>query len=346
MRRFAEALDLMLMERRPNTNVTADEWQAWLVKSVRDNKPWNKLAKEILLGGWGRPGDAAPARFALDRGSDPNMLTRDIGRIFFGRDMQCAQCHDHPLVSDYLQSDYQGLFAFLQPTYTITRRKATSKPFCKRNMRADSVAFQSVFLHVPRRTVARVPDGAMIDEPFYLPGDEYQVAPGDNVKSIPKFSYREKLAELATNGSNEAFNRNIANRLWALMFGRGLVQPVDWQNPENPPSNPELLQFLAKQIAAMNFDMRAFLRELALTNAYQRSFDPPADVTTLAEKAASEAARLQEERTVLGKDERRIGGCIRKSCGGLGESRGGNAAGCGRARLGENEIRGCEEESR
>ncbi len=212
-----------------------------------------------------------------------------------------AQCHDHPLVSDYLQSDYQGLFAFLQPTYTITRKEGEKQTVVEAEHAGSSVAFQSVFLHVPRRTAARVPDSTMIDEPFYLPGEEYKVAPGDNVKSIPKFSYREKLAELATNGSNEAFNRNIANRLWAMMFGRGLVQPVDWQNPENPPSNPELLQLLEKQIAAMNFDMRAFLRELALTNAYQRSFVPPADVTTLAEKAASEAARLQEERTALGK---------------------------------------------
>ena len=49
VRHLTEALDVMLMERRPNTNVTADEWQAWLVKSVRENKPWNVLAKEILL---------------------------------------------------------------------------------------------------------------------------------------------------------------------------------------------------------------------------------------------------------------------------------------------------------
>ena len=215
VRRFAEALDLMLMERRPNTNVPADEWQAWLVKSVRENKPWNKMAKEILLADGADPATRAPARFALDRGSDPNMLTRDIGRVFFGRDMQCAQCHDHPLVSDYLQSDYQGLFAFLQPTYTITRKEGEKQTVLQAEHAGASVAFQSVFLHVPRRTAARVPDSTMIDEPFYLPGEEYQVAPGDNVKSIPKFSYREKLAELATNGSNEAFNRNIANRLWA-----------------------------------------------------------------------------------------------------------------------------------
>src|SRR4051794_21717224 len=301
VRRFAEALDLMLMERRPKTNVSADEWQAWLVKSVRENKPWNKLAKEILLADGADPTTRAPARFALDRGSDPNMLTRDIGRVFFGRDMQCAQCHDHPLVSDYLQSDYQGLFAFLQPTYTITKKEGNKQTVMVAEHAGGNVSFQSVFLHVPRRTAARVPDSTMIDEPFYLPGEEYQVAPGDNVKSIPKFSYREKLAELATNGSNEAFNRNIANRLWAFMFGRGLVQPVDWQNPENPPSNPELLKLLSTQIAAMKFDMRVFLRELALTNAYQRSFTPPADVASLADKAAKEVAHLQEERGPIAK---------------------------------------------
>ncbi len=299
VRRFAQALDLMLMERRPNTNVTADEWQAWLVQSVRENKSWNELAKEILLADGADPAKRAPARFALDRGSDPNMLTRDIGRVFFGRDMQCAQCHDHPLVDDYLQSDYQGLFAFLQPTYAITKKEGDKQTVMVAERAGGNVSFQSVFLHVPRRTAARVPDGTMIDEPFYLPGEEYQVAPGDQVKSIPKFSYREKLAELATNGSNEAFNRNIANRLWAFMFGRGLVQPLDWQNPENPPSNPELLNVLAAQIAAMKFDMKAFVRELALTNAYQRAFTPPADITSLGDKAEQEAKRLQGERETI-----------------------------------------------
>jgi hypothetical protein len=301
VRHFVEALDVMLMERRPNTNVSADEWQAWLLKCVRENKPWNVLAKEFLMADGADAAARAPARFALDRGSDPNMLTRDIGRIFFGRDMQCAQCHDHPLVNDYLQSDYQGLLAFLQPTYTITKKEGDKQTVVQAERVGANVSFQSVFLHVPRRTGPRVPDGVVIDEPFYMPGEEYQVAPGDNVKSIPKFSYRAQLADLATNGSNDAFNRNIANRLWALMFGRGLVQPLDLQNPDNPASNPELLDLLAQQIAAMKFDMRAYLRELALTNAYQRSFDPPPDVTTLSDQAAKEAARLAAERDPMAK---------------------------------------------
>ena len=53
------------------------------------------------------------AKFYLDRDGDPNLLARDIGRLFFGRDLQCAQCHDHPLVDDYLQADYYGLMAFV-----------------------------------------------------------------------------------------------------------------------------------------------------------------------------------------------------------------------------------------
>src|SRR5262249_19804281 len=158
VRRFAEALDVMLMERRPNTNVTADEWQAWLGKVVRDNTPWNELSKEILLADGSDPAKRAPARFALDRGADPNMLTGDIGRVFFGRDMQCAQCHDHPLVDDYLQSDYQGLFAFLQPTYAITKKIGDKATVMEAEHVGGDVSFQSVFLHVPRRTAARVPD--------------------------------------------------------------------------------------------------------------------------------------------------------------------------------------------
>lgn len=299
VRHFAQMLDLMLMERRPNTNVPADEWEAWLVKSVRENKPWNALAKEMLLADGDTAATRAPARFALDRGSDPNTLTRDIGRIFFGRDMQCAQCHDHPLVNSYLQSDYQGLYAFLQPTYTITRKEGDKQTVFQAERVGGSVAFQSVFLHVPRRTAPRVPYGVMIDEPLQFPGEDYQVAPADNVRSVPKFSYRQQLADSATNGSNTAFNRNIANRLWAIMFGRGLVHPPDMHNPDNPPSNPELLQLLADQIAAMKFDMRAFMRELALTNAYQRSFDPPAELAVAPDATAKEITSVEAERGAL-----------------------------------------------
>ncbi len=298
-RHLATVLDVMLMERRPNTHVSADQWQAWLLKSVKENKPWNLLAREILAADGDNPAQRAPARFALDRGSEPNLLTRDIGRIFFGRDMQCAQCHDHPLVPEYLQSDYHGLLAFVAPSYALVRTEGGTQTTLQAEKAGNDLTFESVFVKTPRRTGARMPDDVVLDEPFFLPGDEYQVAPAENIKPVPKFSRRAKLAELATNGANEAFNQSIVNRLWAHMFGRGLVHPVDLHHPDNPATNPELLRRLGQRFAAMNFDIRAFLRELALSSAYQRSFDLPAGLLAASAKAAAEAADLQKKRAAL-----------------------------------------------
>jgi hypothetical protein len=289
----------MLMERRANTHVSADDWRAWLVKCVRENKPWNALAREIIEADGNDPAKRAPARFALDRASDPNMLTRDVGRIFFGRDMQCAQCHDHPLVDDYLQSDYQGLLAYLSPSYALVRTINGAQMTVQAEGPGADVTFQSVFVGTPRRTKPRAPECVMIDDPFYLPGEEYTVAPGTNEKPVPKFSKRAKLAESATDGTNIAFNRNIVNRLWAHMFGRGLVYPPDMQHAENPATDPQLLNDLARRFAAMNFDIRAFLREIALSGAYQRSFDLPPNLATLTTQAAAEVASIGQQRTAV-----------------------------------------------
>ena len=62
------------------------------------------------------------------------------------------------------------------------------------------------------------------------------------------------------------------------MMGRGLVHPVDLHHPANPPSHPELLKLLADEIAARSSTSRAFLRELALTKAYQQAIDLPAEI--------------------------------------------------------------------
>jgi hypothetical protein len=299
-RHLASTLDLMLMERRANTHVTADEWQAWLLKSVRDNKPWNVLVREILLADGDDPAQRPAARFTLDRGSEPNLLTHDISRIFFGRDMQCAQCHDHPIVADYLQSDYHGLLAYVAPGYTVVKKVGDKDITLQAERAGSDLSFESVFVKgTQHRTGPRMPDDVAIEEPFYLPGEEYQVPPGDNVKSVPKFSRRAKLAELATNGSNQAFNQNIANRLWAHMFGRGLVHPLDLHHPDNPATDPELLQFLGERFAATDYDIRSFLREIALSETYQRSFDVPAELAPAAEQAAAQLVEMQQQLPAL-----------------------------------------------
>lgn len=279
-RHMATTLDVMLMERRPNTHVPQDTWMSWLLTSVRQKKPWNIMVREMMTADGDIAENRGPARFYLDRNSEPHVITRDLGRIFFGRDMQCNQCHDSPLIADYLQRDYHGLLAFASTGYAVTKKVADKDMTIFAERAPSDLTFESVFNKgTGHRTTAMLPGSTALEEPFFLPGEEYIVSPADGVRAVPKYSRRAALAELATNGTNRYFNENIANRLWAMMLGRGLVHPLDMMHSDNPAASPALLKILGERMAASGYDMKQFLREIALSDVYQRPFDMTSEVT-------------------------------------------------------------------
>jgi hypothetical protein len=83
--------------------------------------------------------------------------------------------------------------------------------------------------------------------------------------------YRPVLARWLTAPENPYFARAMANRLWAHFFGQGIVNPVDDMHDGNPPSHPELLQELAGQLKAHNFDVKYLIRAICNSQAYQRT---------------------------------------------------------------------------
>ena len=126
-RRMATAFDVILMERRGETYVKSAEWMEYLRKSFADNKPCNQLARPDPVGRRRRSRVAPAARFYLDRLAEPDLLTRDVARIFFGRDLQCAHCHHHPQIDDYAQSEYYGLHAFFSRGRCSPTKRPTSR---------------------------------------------------------------------------------------------------------------------------------------------------------------------------------------------------------------------------
>jgi hypothetical protein len=99
---------------------------------------------------------------------------------------------------------------------------------------------------------------------------------------VPKISRRQLLSESFE--TSIAFRRNLANRLWAQLMGRGLVHPVDAHHPANPPAHPQVLALLTTELSAAKYDLRAMLRELLLTKTYQRSCElspPNSDVAAI-----------------------------------------------------------------
>jgi hypothetical protein len=284
-RRMQQVFDVMLMERRPDLYVPSAPWREFLHRAFAEDRPYDVLVRQILSADGSDPATRPAARFLLDREGDPNALTRDVGRLFLGMDLQCCQCHDHPLIDGFKQQQYYGLYAFLSRTVVVGGKEAdgTIKPgsVAMLGEKAEGdVTFTSVFKKkVTHRTGPRVLEGKPVAEPPIAKGQEYLVPPDKDgkVRPVPAVSRRALLGPSLASPEDPAFARNIANRLWALMMGRGIVHPVDLHHDANPPSNPELLDLLATQFVAMKYDIKAFLRELALTRAYQRSSEAPPD---------------------------------------------------------------------
>ena len=271
-RYFAKVLDIMFSERREVIAVL--EFRAWLRQWIHDRRPLNELCTEILAADGTGDSLRPAASFVINRQAEPNLVTRDVGRIFFGRDVQCAQCHDHPLISDYEQSEYFGILSFVNRTYLFQDEKRGNKPFLGEKGEG-TIEFASVFRPEVGKSVALpvLPMSMAMDtEPdFADAADAYIVAPEKNKRGVPRYSRRQQLAVLATHPENQSFNRNLANRLWAMMLGKGVVHPVDMHHADNPPASAELLRLLSDELVECHYDLRAFLRQIARSHAYQRS---------------------------------------------------------------------------
>lgn len=284
-RRMQELFHVMLMERRGDH----PEWTKYLRKSFEANKPWDQMAREILRAAPRDETTRGSAFFYAKRlehyGENPidyPGLTRDVGRLFLGKDLRCAQCHDHLFVRGYKQQDYQGLFAFFQ---NLSLHDAAYPTVSERPLE-KKVAYASVFRKVPKQVGPRLPGGPEFDVLTFPKGQELRLPANAQTKfpGVPRFSPLEKLAEQLPRADNADFVRNSVNRLWFVLMGRGLVHPLDLHHAGNPPSHPELLDLLSREFVAHKFDIKWMLRELVLTTTYQRSSllpegkpAPPAD---------------------------------------------------------------------
>ncbi len=259
------------------------EWDAYLFESFRVNKPWDTLCREILRAAPDENAARGAAFFMARRlapdeagNVDRATLTRDIGRLFLGRDLRCCQCHDHPVIDEYKQRDFQGLYAFVRGASVTDPKKlaVAESPMTER------LKYTSVFTKVTRETGPRVP--GMLEVPL-PPADvaKQHARPPDPKTGFPGVLKFSPLAELAAQlpvASNDAFVRTAVNRLWILMIGRGLIDPPDLDHAENPPAYPGLLNLLVKEFAAHRFDIKWFLREIALSDTYERSTELPEGV--------------------------------------------------------------------
>jgi hypothetical protein len=275
---MARVFDVMLIERRlpavKSYDVATVAWRSYLAEAFAANKPWDVLVREVLASDGSDELQPAAVKFYVARDAEPHQLTRDVGRVFLGADLQCAQCHDDPRFPDYKQADYFGIYAFLS-RLSFHRDTKLNRSFISEKA-VGEVSFTSVFTTQDGKTHPRLPGGEMIPDPMLEKGKEYISVPKGAERGIPVYSRRKQLAEQMPRTETPGFARNLGNRLWAMLLGRGLVHPLDLHHAKNPPSHPAVLAALEQWLVAHDYDIKGCLREIALSRCYQLSSELPA----------------------------------------------------------------------
>jgi hypothetical protein len=227
--------------------------ERWLEESFNANKPWDRMARELLTASGPADKTGPVAYFLANPTADK--VTDNVTRVLLGVQLQCAQCHNHPF-TDWKQDEYWGMAAF------FTRVRPEGNP--RQAARAGGSISISEGRQLPGRR--RLPESAKVLPPKFLQGERPAVKPDEPVRPI--------LADWMTSPKNPYFARAIVNRTWGQLFGRGFVNPVDDMHEGNAASHPALLGHLAGQLVEHEFDLKFLLRAVCNSDAYQRSSKP------------------------------------------------------------------------
>ena len=249
----------------------------YLLQAAGENRPWDRIFRELLLPDQSDKAQKAAALYLRQGLKDMDRLTADVSSTFFGVNISCAQCHDHPLVRDWKQDHFFGMKSFLNRTFVNGNGNESflgERGYGQiRFKTTDDVEKQARFMFLTGRRVeesdAKEPSkDEQKKEKEGLDRSKKDKAPPPQ----PKFSARAKLVELAlASGDREFFSKAIVNRIWYRLFGHGLVMPLDQMHSANPPSHPELLAWLARDMATHGYDLRRLVRGLVLSEAYART---------------------------------------------------------------------------
>ena len=220
----------------------------WIRDMVARNRPYDEFVRGIVAvaGEWQ---DAPAVNWYWQMRDDQlHQPVADTAQVFLGLRLQCAKCHHHPY-ERWSQEDYFGLAGF----FSRLGRKGLGEP--------------PPYFSDRRRTTSETnPATGKPIEPKLLDGPYLTISLDDDP--------RHKLVDWMAQPDNPFFARALVNRMWGHLMGRGLVDPVDDMRETNPPSNPEVLDALAKDFIKTKFDVKHVLRTICRSRTYQLSAEP------------------------------------------------------------------------
>jgi hypothetical protein len=256
-RHMATVWSNLLVGRSPAPEVNRDSFRKFLRMSFAANQPWHELVAS-MLSAEGRVDENGAANFLVAHLNNQAVpATAVTARLFFGTQLQCAQCHNHPF-NDLKQSAFWELNSLFQQTEVVSAR---------RRMMRDERTGPAV------ASLATRPDGGPVyyETTYGLMKVAFPRFAGHEIDPDPSINRRQALAKLLTEQDQPQVAAAFVNRTWAHFFGAGFTRPVDDLGPHNPPSQPELFALLRDEFIRSGYDVQQLIRWITATEAYQLS---------------------------------------------------------------------------
>ena len=250
--------DVLRVKRRnePTRAAGTFAFHGWIREAIAQDMPYGEFVRSIL----GATGNETtnPPTVWLKELEKPEQFVDDTAQVFLGQRLACAQCHHHPY-EKWSQDDYWGLAAF----FGRVGRKEIVQPTRSVNDGGNNRNFTYYVKSSGSVTNKRSGKPAVMKA---LDGEPMEVGTEDDP--------RMKLVDWMVDPKNPFFAKAVANRYWAHFLGRGIVDPLDDMRVTNPPSNPELLDALAKNLVDNKFRLKSLIKTIVKSRTYQLSSAP------------------------------------------------------------------------
>ncbi|MFM2177866.1 MAG: hypothetical protein RL015_1964, partial [Verrucomicrobiota bacterium] len=232
--------------------------RAWIKQQVADNTPYDRMAYRIITATGSNKDNPAAAYFKTVR--TPEELVENTTHLFLATRFNCNKCHDHPFEKWTWDQYYQTAAFFAQVELKTDPASAGktiggtavegAKPLYE--VVADKAVGEMNHLRTNAPVAPQVPFDA-------------------ELVSKTAVSRREQFATWMTSPDNDYFAMSYANRIWGYLTGTGVIEPLDDIRAGNPPSNPELLQYLTNEFITSGFNVRHLMKIITQSRTYQLS---------------------------------------------------------------------------
>ncbi|MCA8992315.1 MAG: DUF1553 domain-containing protein [Planctomycetaceae bacterium] len=251
----------LLVGRMTRTPINRPALETYLTNQFAANRPWSETVTDLITAE-GNGDDNGAANFLLAHlNNEAVPATAITARVLLGQQVQCSQCHRHPVVSEWDQDHFWTFNACFQQTRIVETTMIDQETGERTRIRelADEPGTKGSFYETLEGVVK-----------VAYPGYD-----GQEISLEPETNRRAALAELLLGDEESDVARAFVNRIWAQFFGYGFTSSVDDMGPHSPVSHPKLLDELSKRFVSSDYNVQELVEAICLSEAYRLSSKVP-----------------------------------------------------------------------